>query len=156
MLGLATVLSLHVMPMIPGLGPTLAALQFGRAVWDLATSQSEGPCLSVPLYLLSTLRLQDHPSCSPLTAIPTSASPVGWEAVGGEASRRLFSFTKPGGTEAPHFLAQAEEAEFERSPALGRESVSHWGGLGSGRSHLSSDIPDHVGEDPRGGGTLKS
>lgn len=56
----------------------------------------------------------------------------------------------------PDFLAQAGEAELERSPALGRESESHWGGLGSGRSHLSSDIPDHVGEDPRGGGSLKS
>ena len=61
--------------------------------------------------------------------------------------------------EAPrhsNFLAQAGEAEFKRSPALGRESESHWGGLGSGRSHLSSDIPDHVGEDPRGDETLKS
>lgn len=99
-LGLAIVLSPHVMPMIPGLGPTLAALQVDRALWGAATSQSEGPFLNVPLYLLSTLRLQDHPSCSPLTAIPTSVSPVGWEAAGGEASRRLFSFTKPGGTEA--------------------------------------------------------
>lgn len=56
----------------------------------------------------------------------------------------------------PDFLAQAGEAESKRSPELGRESESHWGGLCSGRSHLSSDIPDHVGEDPRGGGTLKS
>ena len=84
------------MPMIPGFGPKLAALQVGYALWGSATSQSEAPCLSAPLYLLSTMRLQDHPSCSPLTAIPTSASPVGWEAAGGEAIRRLFSIYKAG------------------------------------------------------------